>query len=73
MSAGTQTKPFYQSMTIQGITLMLFPIVTLILKMLGVHIDDQSVTELITSLLGLLGVIMAIVGRMNATHKLTLK
>jgi uncharacterized membrane protein len=60
-------KPWYQSGTIIGGLVMM---VTFIFRQLGWTIDTQMITDVVTSLVATIGLIMVIVGRIRATKKI---
>ncbi len=61
----TATKPAYMSTTLQGVALSLVPTVLLLLKHFNIELEEQSVTELMLALLGLVGAAIHIYGRLN--------
>ena len=59
-----ETKPLLRSGTIQGgiITLIVF-----VLQLLKVDLDEGIITELVITILALIGIIKVIIGRLKAT------
>jgi len=61
------TKPFYKSTAIQGgiIAILMF-----LVQLFGLDLDQGLITEFITVLLQLVGIVMTMIGRVKADTKL---
>lgn len=69
-----ETKWWMDSMTIRGALLTTLPTLVAILKLFGVEIGEGEVNVIVEGLAGIAGLIggvMAIVGRFRAKHALT--
>ena len=63
------SKPFYLSTTLIGAAVML---VSLVLKQLGVEVLEPEVEQAIVNLVGVVGFVLVVLGRLKAKQKLTL-
>lgn len=67
-------KWWLDSQTVRGSLLAVLPTITLVLKLAGVDVADgelNTIVETIVSVLGMVGVLMAIAGRFKAKQPLT--
>jgi uncharacterized membrane protein len=68
------TKYWLDSTTIRGALVTVIPAVVLIVKMFGVQIgngEQQNLIDGVTAIAGLIGTVVAIIGRFRATKQLT--
>lgn len=68
------TKYWLDSTTIRGALVTVIPATALILKVFNVQIasgEQQSIIDGITAVVGLVGTVVAIIGRLRATKVLT--
>ena len=68
------TKYWLNSTTVQGALVTVIPAVVLIVKMFGVQIgngEQQNLIDGVTAIAGLIGTVVAIIGRFRATKQLT--
>lgn len=68
------TKYWLDSTTIRGALVTVIPALVLIVKVFGVQIgsgEQQSLIDGVTAIVGLIGTIVAIIGRFRATKQLT--
>ncbi len=63
----TQTKPWYTSVTLIGITGI---VIALVLKSFKINVDDSSIQNWVTLLFGLISATVAIYGRITAKKTL---
>ena len=69
------TKYWLNSTTVQGALVTLVPAIALVLKLFNVQLgsgEQQSIIDGVTAIVGLIGTIVAIIGRFRATKQITL-
>lgn len=69
-------KAFYKSKTIQGIVLAAIPVAVQVLAVFGVDVtpdEQQILIDGILGVAGLVGVVLAVIGRVKAKHSLKIK